>query len=919
MIKFICLICLSWILATPVLSMGQQENVDMGESYFQQGRFELAADYWEKQLAESEKPQDYLEVSVQLATTYQLLGRLQRAYEVLKKAEERAKTFGDQVYIAEVFSQLSDIYFALRDSKLRKYDSGNDTWLNKLGLNPFTRENLVKKASDYLDKAERVIGGCETNSNKGKNFLLCANIMNKRGSFGAEEGKENAKNPDKYEDAKEEYEKAVGKYNEAKKYAEQAGNGILTVNVLVNIIQTKLQKVELEKDLHNRAQQEIYLLQQPKLYANASATVADYEETKRDTASIINSVLKEVAETVLPELQKKVQLLPDNNYDKAFALISVANFAKTLLTSLTWHQQETREQQNSTEEVRKSDRVRLQVLQQASSIANSLKNNRLLAYAKSALAQLYADRHYYGEAVHLTQQAIFYTQNYPTEFLQKELWGYPELLCHLEGQLGDFLEAEGEYPKAIDAYKRSISHFEEVQQRYGSYPSSLLQSVKEISINLLDLLLKQPRRDELDNLKKVEAVANSFNSLGIQNFFMDSCATEKFKTEDKPQILPNDTAALFIIAHHDEIDLLLKMGEGLSVETVKGCNKGSGNEKIATSDCLKEKAKEFSDEIYEKRFTNTGSFDPGLNYDPNHGKALYDFLIRPTIGKLEENRIQNLLVIPVNFPIIPFAALYDGGKYLIERYGVVTGYHSESYGSLIPGYILQNDKLLLSALPTTANPLLSYIANEIKITNLFATKKELIDKDFTGSNLENSMSADEPHDSLHFSTHGNVAGSIFIQAFNNEQLTIDRLEEILEQQKQPPKLLTFSACESVVGNKDNWLGLSGMAVKTGGHNAIGTLWKVDSQSTAHLMVEFYKQLVCKKSSIATALQQSQLCLIKGGSPYCLSNPISSDKSGDGKDSPPPLSCEEDSSPNKKWENSQWNDPYYWAPFLIIGR
>ncbi|OQW91500.1 MAG: hypothetical protein BWK78_04485 [Thiotrichaceae bacterium IS1] len=936
--RFTCLVFLSWILASYATVCrggdGHHEIRELGEGerYFQQGHFELAADSWERLLSEAgnNPPNNLdLDISVRLATTYQLLGRLQRAYEVLEKVKPVAKSFvttkpsesalcaeqfSDLALCADMFIQLGNVHFALRDSRLIKYDKDHDTWLNQLDIKPFTRERLIEKARYYLDQAEEVIGNCSDNK---KYPLLCANIMNDKGNILVENGKNYAKYS-KYSLAKEEYEKTVKAYREAGKYAEQAKNAVLGVNVSTNIIQTRLQQqVSLEKDY-------IEVLQQSIGKSGINNEVA--KQRINETLKGIQEILGEV-EIELIELEKKLQSLPDN-YDKAFALISVATFAQKLSALASIKKQKQQCLKDDRELAEENDQVRLSALQQASKIAE-LSNKRILAYAEGAMAQLYADKGCYKEAIQLTQQAIFHARNYPAMldvqhypagfFL--ELWNYPELLHDLEKQQGEFLEAEGEYLKAIEAYKKSISHFEEVQERYGNYPDSLLQSAREVSINLLDLLLKQPRRDQLDNLKEVEKVANSFNSLSIQEFFKDSCVTRKFESkEDKQPALPDDTAALFIIAHHDEVDLLLRVGEKLSVKTVRGCDKENEQGKIGTFTCLKEEVDKFRNNIYKYRIEGGIPVSP---YDPNYGKPLYKLLIKPMAGELEGQGIKNLMVVSIDFPIIPFVALYDGDRYLVERYAVVTSYHSSTSKSFDPEFVRLDDKLLLGALPSTADPVLLNVSKEIKIVSLFATKEELMEEKFTGDALETSVKDNKRFDNFHFSTHGvSKPTGIYIQAYNKEELTIDRLEEILQQQTDPPKLLTFSACQSAIqsaiGDKDNWLGLSGMAVKTGGYNAVGTLWLVNSISTADLMVEFYKQLVCKKHSIATALQYAQLCLMKGDSEHCLSNSNDAAKNEDGIGSTP-LSCEKNNSPNKKLEKSQWDDPYYWAPFLIIGR
>jgi CHAT domain-containing protein len=65
----------------------------------------------------------------------------------------------------------------------------------------------------------------------------------------------------------------------------------------------------------------------------------------------------------------------------------------------------------------------------------------------------------------------------------------------------------------------------------------------------------------------------------------------------------------------------------------------------------------------------------------------------------------------------------------------------------------------------------------------------------------------------------------------------------------------------------------------GAARVVVSLWSVDDQATAELMVLFYRYMIDNGLSPAAALRQAQIEI---------------------------------------WQNSQWHSPYYWAGFTIQG-
>ena len=97
------------------------------------------------------------------------------------------------------------------------------------------------------------------------------------------------------------------------------------------------------------------------------------------------------------------------------------------------------------------------------------------------------------------------------------------------------------------------------------------------------------------------------------------------------------------------------------------------------------------------------------------------------------------------------------------------------------------------------------------------------------------------------------------------------------------ELVCLSACETATGKVQNGEGvmdLSRAFFFAGTQNVIATLWKVDDESTADIMTDFYKKYDNKNMEFVYALQKAKLDMLK---------------------------------------SNEYNHPFFWAPFILIGK
>lgn len=257
--------------------------------------------------------------------------------------------------------------------------------------------------------------------------------------------------------------------------------------------------------------------------------------------------------------------------------------------------------------------------------------------------------------------------------------------------------------------------------------------------------------------------------------------------------------------------------------------------------------------------------------------ALYDVLIRPIEPDIAEYKV--LVISPYeNLRYIPFQALYDGQKFLVEKYSVVNA-TSASTLKIAAQVSVKNLNLLAFGNATEDLPASE---NEVKsIAKNFANSKI-----FLRSEAQKKCFDDEIYNDykiIHLATHGILNNDdpdnskLLFAGKENNFLTV---ADIMAYDFSNKDLIVLSACDSNIGKtKGAEISALGTAFEmAAAPTVIASLWKVNDQSTAILMQEFYKNLTAGDSK-AESLRKAQISII-----------------------------------NLK----DFRNPYYWAPFVIMG-
>ncbi|MCT7983775.1 CHAT domain-containing protein [Laspinema sp. A4] len=295
-------------------------------------------------------------------------------------------------------------------------------------------------------------------------------------------------------------------------------------------------------------------------------------------------------------------------------------------------------------------------------------------------------------------------------------------------------------------------------------------------------------------------------------------------------------------------------------------------------------------------------------------QALHHLVMEPIEPALKKRGIQNLVFIPdAGLRSIPFAALHNGEKFLIENYSMAL---VPSFSLTQPHYTnLKNERVLamgsskfenLPPLPSVELELNTIICNNQANRNNCWPGEVFLNEAFTFNTL-NQRGNSGDFRMIHLATHadfqpGNPENS-YIQ-LGDKRLDFTQMKE-LQWSEPDVELLVLSSCRTAVGDEQSELGFAGLAVQSGVKSAIASVWYVNDEATLGLMSELYQQL--RSAPIrAEGLRRAQLQLLRGEVRFEGGQLVGSDAA---------------IALPKELEHLNGMDlshPYYWSGFITIG-
>lgn len=253
--------------------------------------------------------------------------------------------------------------------------------------------------------------------------------------------------------------------------------------------------------------------------------------------------------------------------------------------------------------------------------------------------------------------------------------------------------------------------------------------------------------------------------------------------------------------------------------------------------------------------------------------GLYGHVFEPFAGEVEASSTQRIeLVLDGTLRYVPFAALFDGRRYLIERYAIVVRTPAAPRTTRatpvldrVAAFGVSEPTAGFAALPRVSTELDWIVkAGRADRTGVLPGIVAL-DQAFTTTRLRGALQQSYPavHVASHFVFRPGAVDESFLLIGGGERITLGTLRAP-DYALPHVQLLTLSACETAVG-EPNASGLefesfSVLAQRQGAGHVLATLWPVTDLSTAMLMSRVYRGLGSGLTPV-DALRQAQLAFL----------------------------------------------------------
>lgn len=515
------------------------------------------------------------------------------------------------------------------------------------------------------------------------------------------------------------------------------------------------------------------------------------------------------------------------------------------------------------------------LLEQSFSDAIALDDKRSQSYALGFLGQIADQRNL---SISSTPQLLLEQALQIARAIEA-----PEIAYRWQWQLGRIYKNRS-VKDAIASYQAAFGNLQSLRSDLAALDReiqfSFQEQVEPVYRELVELLLPTEINDaynEQKNLKNAREVIEALQVAELDNYFKDACAPFQRQTIEN---LDPTAAVFYTIVLPERLEVIVSMPDGT---LLRHSNFVDRDRVEKTLEQLQKYLKE-PDRLQDVRQLS---------------HTVYNWLIAPFAKSLETasdrqtNEIKTLVfVLDGSLKNLPMSVLYDGKQYLLERYAIALTPGLKLLGAKSPQPRQQLDALIagisqeIKVGDRDFSPL-ENVENELKNIQSFISGETLINANLTKNNLEQQLNLN-PISIVHIATHGQFSSDpeqTFILLWN-ELLNVKDLNNLFSSGSNRGQklidLLVLSACETALGDRRASLGLAGVAVRAGARSTLATLWQVSDESTAQVMIEFYRQLH-ENASInkAEALRQAQL---------------------------------------KLWQNTDrdWQVPSFWASYVIVG-
>ncbi len=503
--------------------------------------------------------------------------------------------------------------------------------------------------------------------------------------------------------------------------------------------------------------------------------------------------------------------------------------------------------------------------------ARNLGYTRAESYALGNLGKLYEHNQQWNEAKELTEKALNLAQAINAA----------DIVYQWKWQLGRILVAQKNTEEAILAYSQAVETINTLRSDIVAVSSELKfdfrDSVEPVYRELVELLLQPSKSAQeniitQENLRQARKIIEALQLAELDNFFRNACLDAQPVEID---LVDKNAAIFYTIVLEDRLAVILAIPEQPLVYYTTNISKPEIDSTVQNLlNALTNPQKRIFVENY---------------WEP--AQKIYNWLINPIEKQLEANNIKTLVfVLEGNLRNVPLASLYDGEKYLAQKYNVAI---APSLELIDPQPLARKELEILSMGITEGRqgfPPLPNVRKELEDIQNQTSSEILLNESFTEKKA-NTEVANTTYQVIHIATHGEFSSNVedtFILTWD-DKIDVEELRNMIKsgvQQTRPIELLVLSACRTAAGDNRATLGLAGIAVRAGARSTIASLWYVSDEATAALMKNLYQELINPEITKAEALRRAQQQIIKDAQTGVI--------------------------------NPEFQHPYFWSTFILVG-
>jgi CHAT domain-containing protein/tetratricopeptide (TPR) repeat protein len=533
----------------------------------------------------------------------------------------------------------------------------------------------------------------------------------------------------------------------------------------------------------------------------------------------------------------------------------------------------------------------------------------------SYLGVLYGNGQNYGEAIKSIQLALDLSKSFSDKGAHQETTAYSFL------QLGNIYKQAGDFNKALENYDQAIQFYDGLESKYFNYVSrkgKLLcciaqggcpyidqeiettlklfeehrakiqeesnrgiyydgeQNIYDIAVGF-EYLIKKDSRKAFEYSEACRARSLRDLSGGDINLNNDSNnpdllfnkVSEPMNLDQIQNNLRENTQILqYAVLNNNLLIWMVSKGEDLHSESIK-----------ISLDNLNEKVRNYI-RLVSKPYENNPE------ETSREARSLYEILIKPVESAIDKNK--RLCIIPdkiLNY--LPFAGLIssDSGKYFIQEHNFILAPSSSIFVTCSEA-AREKSEQTREHIVTVGNPLFdkaAFLLDDLKsaareaetIAGYYDSHLIIKDSQATEARVRNEM---EKADVIHLALHAVVNESsplrskLILAKEKSQSNSSNELDgtllsyEIYKLNLSQARLVVLSACQTGVEKYyggEGMIGISRPFIAKRVPLVVASLWRIDSDSTAELMINFHKHRRTDKNiSTSEALRRAQLDMLE---------------------------------------------------------